>query len=124
MKKDMMPSFELYQPADIETAVELMDRWGENGWAIAGGYDSLDWFKDRVKTPKAVIDLDGIDELRGIRDTENGIEIGPLTTLTEVERSPIVRDRYGVLGDASRRVASWRATAPAVTSAMRTPRSR
>ncbi|TDI36296.1 MAG: xanthine dehydrogenase family protein subunit M, partial [Acidobacteria bacterium] len=71
-----------------------------------GGYDSLDWFKDRIKTPDAVIDLDGIEELRGIRETEDGIEIGALTTLTEVERSPMVRERYGLLGDAARRVAS------------------
>ncbi len=42
----------------------------------------------------------------GIRETEDGIEIGPLTTLTEVERAPIVRERYGLLGDAARRVAS------------------
>ena len=42
----------------------------------------------------------------GIRETEDGIDIGPLTTLTEVERAPIVRERYGLLGDAARRVAS------------------
>ena len=106
MKKDMMQSFELFQPRDLDGAVELLDRWGESGWAMAGGYDSLDWFKDRIKTPEAVIDLDGIEELRGIRETEDGIEIGPLTTLTEVERAPIVRERYGLLGDAARRVAS------------------
>lgn len=86
MKKDMMQSFELFQPADVDAAVELMDRWGENGWAIAGGYDSLDWFKDRIKTPEAVIDLDGIDELRGVRETGDGIEIGPLSTLTSTLR--------------------------------------
>jgi len=106
MKQDMMQSFELFQPADLDTAVELLGRWGENGWAIAGGYDSLDWFKDRVKTPDAVIDLDGIDELKGIRATEAGIEIGPLTTLTQLERAPMVRQHYALLGDAARRVAS------------------
>jgi len=106
MKRDMMQSFELFQPADVDTAVSLLDRFGERGWVIAGGYDSLDWFKDRVKTPDAVIDVDGIEELRGIRETGDGIEIGPLTTLTDVERSPIVRQEYALLGDAARRVAS------------------
>lgn len=106
MKQDMMQSFELFQPKSADQAVELLARWGEKGWAIAGGYDSLDWFKDRVKTPEAVIDLDGIEELRGIRESEGGIEIGPLTTLTEVERSPLIRERFTVLGDAARRVAS------------------
>lgn len=106
MNKDMMQPFELYQPTDVSAALELLDRWGENGWAMAGGYDSLDWFKDRIKTPDAVIDIDGIDELRGIRETANGIEIGPLTTLTAVERATIIRERYGLLGEAARRVAS------------------
>ncbi len=106
MKQDMMQSFELFQPADVDTAVELLNRWGKRGWAMAGGYDSLDWFKDRVKTPEAVIDLDGIEELKGIRATGDGLEIGPLTTLTEVERAPMIREHYGLLGDAARRVAS------------------
>lgn len=106
MKHDMMQSFELYQPTDLEGALELMNRFGERGWAIAGGYDSLDWFKDRVKSPEAVIDLDGVEALKGIRESDDGIEIGALTTLTEVERSPLIGAQYGVLGDAARRVAS------------------
>ena len=106
MANDMMPPFELYQPADLETAFELLDRWGDRGWMMAGGHDSLGWFKDRAKRPDAVIDLEGIPELKGIRETADGIEIGALTTLTEIERDPIVRDRFGLLGDAARRVAS------------------
>ena len=60
---------------------------------MAGGNDSLDWFKDRAKRPKAVIDLGGIAELKGIRETADGIEIGALTTLTEIERNPIIKER-------------------------------
>lgn len=106
MMKDMMAGFELYQPADIETALDLLDRYGERSWRLAGGYDSLDWLKNRGKGPEAVIDLEGLDELRGVRETANGIEIGALTTLTEVETSPLVRERFGLLADAARRVAS------------------
>ncbi|HJO39809.1 MAG: xanthine dehydrogenase family protein subunit M [Vicinamibacterales bacterium] len=106
MANDMMPHFELLQPADLETALELVDRWGERGWALAGGHDSLGWFKDRTKRPDAVIDLEGVAELKGIRETSDGIEIGAMTTLTEIERNAILRDRYGLLADAARRVAS------------------
>lgn len=106
MKKDMMASFELFQPTDLETAVSLAERFGKRGWVLAGGYDSLDWFKDRVKAPEAVIDIDRIETLRGIRETGGGIEIGALTTLTDVERSPVIRERFRILGDAARRVAS------------------
>lgn len=106
MMKDMMTGFELFQPADVETALDLLDRYGERGWRLAGGYDSLDWLKNRGKRPTAVIDLEGLDELRGIRETSDGVEIGALTTLTEVETSPLIRERFGLLADAARHVAS------------------
>jgi xanthine dehydrogenase YagS FAD-binding subunit len=106
MMKDMMTGFELFQPSDVETALDLLDRYGEEGWRLAGGYDSLDWLKNRAKGPTAVIDLDRLDELRGIRETSDGIEIGALTTLTEVETSPLIQERFGLLADAARHVAS------------------
>jgi xanthine dehydrogenase YagS FAD-binding subunit len=106
MMRDMMAGFELLQPTDVETALELLDRHGADGWRLAGGYDSLDWLKNRSKGPRAVIDLEGLDELRGIRVTADGVEIGALTTLTEIETSPLIRERFGLLAEAARKVAS------------------
>ena len=106
MSRDMMSAFELYQPDSVDGAVDLLSRFGAEGWALAGGNDSFDWFKDRVKRPKHVVDLSGIAELKGIRETADGVEIGALTTLTEIERSSVVQNRYKVLADAARRVAS------------------
>jgi xanthine dehydrogenase YagS FAD-binding subunit len=104
--KDMMPGFELYQPTQLDDALALLDRYGKDGWKMAGGNDSLSWFKERVKRPKAVIDISGIVALKGVRETPDGVEIGALTTLTEIERSPVIRAKYRVLADAARRVAS------------------
>lgn len=104
--RDAMAGFELFQPTDVETVLELKSRYGTRGWLLAGGYDSLDWFKDRVKLPEAVIDLDGVAELHGIREIDDGIEIGAMTTLTEVAASPLVRERYALLADAASEVAS------------------
>lgn len=106
MLRDMMPHYELFQPADIENAVDLLGRFGADGWPLAGGHDSLDWFKDRAKRPAAVIDLAGIEALQGIRETAEGIEIGAMTTITEIERHPMIQEKYGLLADAARRVAS------------------
>ena len=106
MAKDMMPMFELYQPTDIDSAVDLLDRIGADGWKIAGGQDSLDWLKDRAKRRGAVVDLTRIASLKGIRETADGIEIGALTTLTEIEESPLIRENFGVLAEAASRVAS------------------
>lgn len=106
MIKDVMPTFELFQPTQLRDAFALLDRYGKDGWKMAGGYDSLSWFKERAKKPKAVVDLSGIAEMKGIRETADGIEIGALTTLTEIERHPVIRAKYRLLADAAGRVAS------------------
>ena len=107
MSRDMMAAFELYQPDTVKGAVDLLGKFGKDGWAVAGGNDSLDWFKDRIKRPKYVVDLSGIGELKGIRESsDGGVEIGALTTLTDVERNSLIQGRYKVLADAARRVAS------------------
>jgi len=104
--RDVMPAFELYQPTQLRDAFALLDRFGKDAWKMAGGYDSLSWFKERIKRPKAVIDLSGIAEMKGIRETADGIEIGALVTLTEIERNPIITAKYRVLADAAAKVAS------------------
>jgi xanthine dehydrogenase YagS FAD-binding subunit len=103
---DVMHQFELYQPATLADARELLEEHGD-AWIIAGGKDSLDWFKDRVKTPPVVVDIAGIEELHGIREEDDGgLLIGAMTTLTEVNESEAVRSRFPALADAARRVAS------------------
>jgi xanthine dehydrogenase YagS FAD-binding subunit len=106
MMRDMMPHFELFQPATLDNALELAKQLDGKGWLLAGGMDSLDWFKDRVKRPEALIDLSGIAELKGVRETPDGLEIGALTTLTELERNEIVVAKYSLLARAAGRVAS------------------
>ena len=66
MNRDMMQGFELFQPVQIKDALTLLDKYEDESWVYAGGKDSLDWFKDRVKKPKAVIDLNGIKDLKGV----------------------------------------------------------
>src|SRR5260370_12949478 len=106
MIKDVMPSFELFQPTQLRDAFALLDRYGKDSWKMAGGYDSLSWFKERAKKPNAVIDLSGIAEMKGIRETADGIEIVALTTLSEIERHPVIRAKFRLLADAATTVAS------------------
>ena len=104
--RDIMPAFQLYQPNSIADAQKLLQQHGEDAWVMAGGLDSFDWLKDRIKKPKALVDLSGIEELRGVRTTADGIEIGAMTTLTEVVRHPMVKEKYGLLAQAAGLVAS------------------
>lgn len=103
---DVMHQFELFQPESLADAHGLLKEHGKKSWLVAGGKDSLDWFKDRVMMPSAVIDLSGIAELHGIRDEDGGLYIGAMTTLTEVAESDLVRERFPILGEAASKVAS------------------
>jgi len=106
MSRDMMPSFELYQPDTLEGALKLSKDLDKDGWLVAGGQDSYDWFKDRAKRPGALVDLSGIAALKGIREKDGGLEIGALSTLTEIAESEVVKSKYTVLARAAARVAS------------------
>ena len=106
MLHDMMPQFELYQPDTLENALKLAKELDDKGWIMAGGYDSLDWFKDRAKRPGAVIDIGGIASLKGIRETPEGLEVGALTTLAEIANDKTVFEKYSLLASAASHVAS------------------
>ena len=104
--RDVMPAFELFQPANVNDALTLLDRHGSNAWILAGGLDTFDWLKDRSKRTNVVIDLSQMSELRGIKEVEGGVEIGALTTLSEVVRHPVIREKFGLLMEAAELVAS------------------
>src|SRR6202165_558991 len=104
--RDVMPAFELFQPASVEDALTLVDRHGSNAWIMAGGLDTFDWLKDRSKRTNVVIDLSQVNELRGIKEVDGGVEIGALTTLTEVVKHPVIREKFGLLMEAAELVAS------------------
>ena len=104
--RDVMSPFELFQPASTDDALALLDEHGADAWVFAGGLDSLDWFKDRVKRPKVVVSLSGVEELKQIRSTDEGLEIGAMATLIDVINHPEVRAAYSTLSDAARAAAS------------------
>lgn len=104
--RDVMPAFELFQPASVDDAVALLHEYNTDAWVMAGGLDTFDWLKDRIKRPKVVIDLSQIQELRGVRDYNGGVEIGAMTTLTEVVRDPLVNQRFKLLAQAAEAAAS------------------
>lgn len=103
---DMMPAFELFLPSSIDDALALLDRHGSDAWVMAGGLDSFDWLKDRIRKPRYVVDLGGIEALRGVKAAGDGIEIGAMTTLTELVRHPLVREKFGVLMQGAEAAAS------------------
>ena len=103
--RDVMPAFELFQPTSIADTVGLLQRH-DGAWVMAGGLDSFDWLKDRIKRPSVVVDLTGVAELRGIKEAEGGVEIMANTTLTEITRNQVIKDKFPLLAQAAGLVAS------------------
>ena len=105
--RDMIAPFELYQPTEVEDAVRLMRQHGDKGWVLAGGLDTFDWFKDRIKRPEAVIDLAALDAIQGISGgADGGLDIGAMTSLTEIAENADVMSRYPLLAEAAGLVAT------------------
>ena len=104
---DVMPAFELFQPASVDDTLSLLERHRKSVWVLAGGLDTFDWLKDRNKRPQVVIDLSGIKELTGIKaGSDGGLEIGATTTLTEIANHADVKAKFGLLALAAGLVAS------------------
>jgi carbon-monoxide dehydrogenase medium subunit len=102
-----LPKFEYHAPSTVDEALNLLS--GDKGTCkiLAGGTDLLVDMKFRRATPEHLINLKGIEELKGISlDDSNRIRIGGLTTLGEIERSEIVREKLPILWDAARVMAS------------------
>src|SRR6185312_4055179 len=102
-----LPAFKLLRPRTIEEAVAQLAKHAGEIQIIAGGTDLLPSMKQRLFTPKYLLDIRGIEELQGIRSIPgHGTEIGALVTLTTLEDSEFIRRSYPVLHAAAATVAS------------------
>src|SRR5437870_5121255 len=108
-----LPQFKLLRPRTVEEAISLLGECsrhaGEAARAtriVAGGTDLVPSMQQKLFEPQHVLDIRHIPELKGIRQTEEGTEIGALTTLTQIEHSDFLRKNYSVLTEAARTVAS------------------
>src|SRR5689334_11502670 len=104
-----LPSFKLLRPRTVEQAVTNLTRYGQVGELeiLAGGTDLVPSMKQRLFTPKFVMDVRGIEELGKIKVVPgHAVEIGALTTLSTIEDSGFIQRNYPVLHEAVKTVAS------------------
>lgn len=102
-----LPEFQLLHPRTVQEAVKLLEQHAANVQIIAGGTDLIPSLKQRLFTPKYVMDIRGIDQMRGIRAVPGaGVEIGALTTMSSIEDSGFLQRNYSVLHHAAVTVAS------------------
>ena len=102
-----LPQFKLLRPHTVEEAVGYLAKHASNIRVLAGGTDLIPSMRQKLFEPQYVLDIRHIVQLKGIRPQGgSGVEIGALTTLTDIERSDLLRRRYPVLSEAAATVAS------------------
>ena len=105
-----LPQFKLLRPRTLDEALSLLAKHaGESPAAtrvVAGGTDLIPSMRQKLFEPEYVLDIRNVAGLKDIRQTDRGVEIGALASLTSIEQSALLRRRYPVLTEAAATVAS------------------
>jgi len=96
-----LPKFTYFKPTKLEDALSLLRQYKGKAKVMAGGIMLVNLMKERQIFPEYVIDIKGIEELKRISKTENGIKIGSAVTAIELQNSLIVRDNLPALAKAA-----------------------
>ncbi|HKP84570.1 MAG TPA: xanthine dehydrogenase family protein subunit M [Blastocatellia bacterium] len=101
-----MRAFEYVSPDKKEQAVSLLtDKWDE-ALPLAGGTDLLALMKDDIVTPKRLVNIKDIQEMRGVSyDPKRGLRIGALTTIQDLADNAQVRRQYAVITHTANEIA-------------------
>jgi carbon-monoxide dehydrogenase medium subunit len=103
-----MNAFDYFAPDSLPEVFDLLGRYGDEAKLIAGGTALVILMRQNLVRPSAVVSLRRLKELGGIDAEDGGLRIGALATHREVEVSPLVRERAGVLSETLRHVATIR----------------
>lgn len=99
-----MNNFEYLVAPDTKAALSVL---GDKRIALkAGGIDLLDRMKERIDEPPVVLSIDKIESLKYIKEDNQGVRIGALTTLADLARSDYIKREYTALWDAAAHAAT------------------
>jgi aerobic carbon-monoxide dehydrogenase medium subunit len=102
----MIPApFAYHRPRSIDEALGLLTRHGEEARVVAGGHSLIPMMKLRLARPEHLIDLQALDELRGIQDAPDAAIIGAMTTQHELINSAVLAARCPITGETSLQIA-------------------
>lgn len=84
--------FEYHRPGTLNEALGLLSSLGEDARCLAGGQSLIAAMKLRFVQPSDLIDLSGLQELRGIQLADGELLIGAMVTHSQLENSSLVQD--------------------------------
>jgi len=102
----MIPAnFDYVRPSSVGDAVSALADGGEDAKVIAGGQSLLPLLRLRLAYPEVLVDIGGLDELRGVSDGGDHLLIGARTTHYQVVHDPLISEHCGLLAQAAGTVA-------------------
>ncbi|MDP9430782.1 MAG: xanthine dehydrogenase family protein subunit M [Actinomycetota bacterium] len=104
-----MRLFDFHRPTTVTETLDLRTELGDEAELLAGGTSLINMAKLGLAEPEHVISLSGVPELHGVAGSPaDGLTFGAMTTIRDVETSPLVRDLAPGLGEAASHVATVR----------------
>jgi xanthine dehydrogenase YagS FAD-binding subunit len=97
---------EYYSARTVDEAVGLLLEYGKEAKLVAGGTDFMGLLKCRVMAPRTLINIKDLPGLRYIHNTKQGLSMGTLTLLNDMERSMMLKERYPILYETACEMAS------------------
>ncbi len=99
------PSFEYFSPKTLPEAISLLQKSGESAKILAGGQSLIPVMKLRLGSPTHLIDINKIQGLNYVRESDGFLRIGALTRIADLESSDIIRAKYAIVHDAAIHIA-------------------
>ena len=90
-------SFEYFAPTSVDEALSLLSEHGDDAKILAGGHSLIPAMKLRLAEPAVLIDIQRVEGLKGISESDGKLVIGALATHHELESSDLVNRRVPIL---------------------------
>jgi carbon-monoxide dehydrogenase medium subunit len=101
-----VPEVSFHDAGTLDEAADLLERFAPDAALLAGGTDLLVDLKAGRRTAAHLVSVNRVSMLRGITDKADGLRIGALTTISELDRHPLLKERFACLRDATSRMAA------------------
>ncbi|MFO7747896.1 MAG: FAD binding domain-containing protein [Orrella sp.] len=99
------PEFEYHAPKTLSDAVTLLNELGDDAKLLAGGHSLLPMMKMRFAEPPHLIDLNKIEQLRGVKEEDGVIKIGAMTCENDVMNAELLKQKASLLPKAVKLIA-------------------
>ena len=99
------PAFQYLKPTSLEQCLAALAQYGDDAQVLAGGQSLMPLLNLRLAAAGVLVDIGGLDELRGIREEDGAIVIGAMETHSAIMHSAIIKQHVPLLAQAGPHIA-------------------